>query len=192
MDPITIGAAFLVAEESVKAVKRGIALGKDIYAVSGDLMKFFNAKSDINKEVRRHEAEKAAAMAKDAKAAHKDYYELTAEAMDTVLKVKRMKHFENELMTTFIWSGEGDTWREIVKERARLEKEQEAREAQERLEKLAQEKAAAEAKELHKELSIFLAVALVIGVAFWQGVSYAIDQGWVLSGPSDHRVKRSR
>lgn len=192
MDPITIGAALLAAEESVKAVKKGIALGKDIYAVSGELMKFFNAKSAMNREVRRHEAEKAAAMVRDPKTAHKDYYELTAEAMDAVLKVKRMKHYENELMTMFIWSGEGDTWREIVKERNRLEKEQEAREAQDRLDQMAQEKAAAEAKELHRELSIFLGIALLLGVIFWQGISYAIDQGWVLSGPSDSRVKRSK
>ena len=43
MDPLTVGAAFAVAQASVKTVKEAIKLGKDIFEVSGDLTKFFAA-----------------------------------------------------------------------------------------------------------------------------------------------------
>jgi hypothetical protein len=47
IDPIT---AFATAQAAIKGVKAAIALGKDIQAVSGDLMKFFEAKDVVQKE----------------------------------------------------------------------------------------------------------------------------------------------
>jgi hypothetical protein len=46
IDPIT---AFATAQAAIKGVKAAIALGKDIQAVSGDLMKFFDAKDVVQK-----------------------------------------------------------------------------------------------------------------------------------------------
>ena len=47
IDPLT---AFAVAQGAIKGVQAAIKMGKDINAISGDLMKFFEAKDVVAKE----------------------------------------------------------------------------------------------------------------------------------------------
>ena len=47
IDPIT---AFATAQAAIKGVQAAIKMGKDINAISGDLMKFFEAKDVVAKE----------------------------------------------------------------------------------------------------------------------------------------------
>ena len=44
IDPLT---AFAVAQGAIKGVQAAIKMGKDINAISGDLMKFFEAKDVV-------------------------------------------------------------------------------------------------------------------------------------------------
>ena len=46
IDPIT---AFATAQAAIKGVQAAIKMGKDIGAISGDLMKFFEAKDVVAK-----------------------------------------------------------------------------------------------------------------------------------------------
>ena len=52
IDPIT---AFAVAQGAIKGVQAAIKMGKEINAISGDLMKFFEAKDVVAKAVRAEE-----------------------------------------------------------------------------------------------------------------------------------------
>jgi hypothetical protein len=79
-DPVT---AFAAAQAAVKGVKAAIALGKDIQAVSGDLMKFFEAKDVVQK----------AASKPKSSFAQSD----TAQAFEIVMQAKQLADAEREL-----------------------------------------------------------------------------------------------
>ena len=100
MDPLTVGAAFAVAQASVKTVKEAIKLGKDIYEVSGDLTKFFTSQSQINQEIRKADDKKQELLKQNLK---DDYYALTSQALDAAIKAKKMKQDEAEIKTLLIW-----------------------------------------------------------------------------------------
>ena len=100
LDPVT---AFAAAQAAVKGVQAAIKLGKDIGAISGDLMKFFDAKDVVAK---------AAASPKKG-FAQSD----TATAFNTVLQLKQLNDAENQLKEMLIWSGNAPLWQALIQER---------------------------------------------------------------------------
>ena len=104
IDPIT---AFATAQAAIKSVQAAIKMGKDIGAISGDLMKFFEAKDVVAK---------AAAQPKKTTFAKSD----TAQAFETVIHAKQLQDAENELKQMLIWSGQADVWQAIMIERNAL------------------------------------------------------------------------
>ena len=102
IDPIT---AFAVAQGAIKGVQAAIKMGKDINSISGDLMKFFEAKDVIAKE-----------SVKKPKFGKSD----TAVAFETVMQLKQLQDAENELKQMLIWSGNDDVWNAIMLERNRM------------------------------------------------------------------------
>ena len=103
IDPIT---AFAAAQTAIKAVKAAVALGKDIQAVSGDLMKFFDAKDIV---------QKAAAKPKSG-FAQSD----TAQAFEIVMQAKVLADAERELNNYMVMSGNADVWQQLLVERNRI------------------------------------------------------------------------
>ena len=103
IDPLT---AFAAAQAAVKGVKAAIALGKDIQAVSGDLMKFFEAKDVV---------QKAAAKPKSS-FAQSD----TAQAFEIVMQAKILADAERELNNFMVMSGNADLWQQLMIERNRI------------------------------------------------------------------------
>jgi hypothetical protein len=103
IDPIT---AFATAQAAIKGVKAAIALGKDIQAVSGDLMKFFEAKDVV---------QKAAAKPKSS-FAQSD----TAQAFEIVMQAKVLADAERELNNYMVMSGNADVWQQLMIERNRI------------------------------------------------------------------------
>ena len=179
MDPLTVGAAFAMAQASVKTVKEAIKLGKDIYEVSGDLTKFFHAQHQIKQEVRRAEEKKRELLKEDRQ---KDYYELTAIALDAAIKQKKMIVDEAEIKTLLIWSGNGDVYHAMVKERMRLEKEQALVESRELMEKFNREKRKQELKELQGDIALVVGSVLLIVIIFIMIVQWGISKGLWTSG----------
>ena len=104
IDPIT---AFAAAQAAIKGVKAAIQMGKDINGMSGDLMKFFEAKDAVAK---------AASSPKKSTFGKSD----TAQAFETVMHAKQLQDAENELKQMLIWSGQADVWHAIVMERNNL------------------------------------------------------------------------
>jgi hypothetical protein len=148
LDPIT---AFATAQAAIKGVQAAIKMGKDIGAISGDLMKFFEAKDVV------------------AKAAVKPGKSDTAQALETVMKAKQLQDAEDELKQTLIWSGHADVWQAILLERNKLVQKRKA-------EEVAMEKAKAKRKqEIEEVVEMVLLVALialVITLGVWGTMEY--------------------
>jgi len=100
IDPIT---AFATAQAAVKGVKAAIALGKDIQAISGDMMKFFEAKDIV---------QKAASKPKTGFAGSD-----TAQAFQIVMQAKQLADAERELNNYMVMSGNADLWQQLMIER---------------------------------------------------------------------------
>ena len=185
MDPLTVGAAFAVAQASVKTVKEAIKLGKDIYEVSGDLSKFFHAQHQIKQESRQVEEKKRELLKENRQ---QDYYELTAQALDVAIKERKMIQDEAEIKTLLIWSGNGDVYHAMVKERMRLEKEQALANSRELMQKYEQEKRKQELKQLQGDIALVVGSVFIIVIIFTIVVQWGISKGLWSSGANDPRI----
>jgi len=152
IDPIT---AFATAQAAIKGVQAAIKMGKDIGAISGDLMKFFEAKDGV---------------AKAASEPKKGFGKSdTAQAFETVLHAKQLQDAENELKQHLIWSGQADVWQAILLERNKIVQKRKA-------EGVAMEKAKAKRKqEISEAIEMVLAIAagaLLITLLAWGTMEY--------------------
>jgi hypothetical protein len=139
IDPIT---AFAAAQAAIKGVQAAIKMGKDLQGISGDLMKFFEAKDVVAK---------AAAEPKKSTFGQSD----TAKAFETVMHAKQLQDAENELKQHMIWTGNADVWQAIMIERNALV-------AKRKAEEIAVEKAKAKRKkEIEESIEMVLLIALV-------------------------------
>jgi hypothetical protein len=185
MDPLTVGAAFAMAQASVKTVKEAIKLGKDIYEVSGDLTKFFHAQHQIKQESRQVEEKKRESLKENRQ---EDYYELTARALDVAIKEKKMIEDEAEIKTLLIWSGNGEIYHAMVKERLRLEKEQALAQSKELFEKTMREKKKQELKEIQSDIAIGVGIIATFILIFFILIQWGIDKGLWASSANDPRI----
>jgi hypothetical protein len=147
IDPIT---AFAAAQTAIKAVKAAVALGKDIQAVSGDLMKFFEAKDVVQK----------AASKPKSSFAQSD----TAAAFEIVMQAKQLADAERELNNYFVMSGNADLWQQLLVERNNIIQQRKTQEI------LDEKNAKAKAEEMEDFLTWLMAGALAIlllGLCFW-------------------------
>jgi len=147
IDPIT---AFAAAQAAVKGVKAAIALGKDIQAVSGDMMKFFEAKDVVQK----------AASKPKSSFAKSD----TAQAFEIVMQAKMLNDAERELNNYMVMSGNADLWQQLLVERNRIIQQRKVEEI------LAENKAKKSKEDLDELLTWLIAGALVLlllGLLFW-------------------------
>lgn len=147
IDPIT---AFAAAQAAVKGVKAAIALGKDIQAVSGDMMKFFEAKDVVQK----------AASKPKSSFAKSD----TAQAFEIVMQAKMLNDAERELNNYMVMSGNADLWQQLLIERNRIIQQRKVEEI------LAENHAKKRKEDLDELLTWLIAGALVfllLGLLFW-------------------------
>jgi len=147
IDPIT---AFAAAHTAIKGVKAALALGKDIQAVSGDLMKFFEAK-DV---VQRAASKPKSSFAKSD----------TAAAFEIVMQAKQLADAERELNNYFVMSGNADLWQQLLVERNNIIQQRKTQEI------LDEKNAKAKAEEMEDFLTWLMAGALVIlllAMCFW-------------------------
>jgi len=100
IDPVT---AFATAQAAIKGVQAAIKMGKDIHAISADVMKFFEAK-DV---VQRAASKPTSTFAKSD----------TAQAFEIVMQAKQLADAERELNNFMVMSGHADTWQQLLIER---------------------------------------------------------------------------
>ena len=147
IDPIT---AFATAQAAVKGVQAAIKMGKDIHAIGGEMMKFFEAKDVV---------QKAASQPKSSFAKSD-----TATAFEIVMHAKALNDAERELNNWMVMSGNADLWQQLLIERNRIIQNRKAQEI------LDEKNAKAKQEEWEDFLTWLIAGALVIlllGLCFW-------------------------
>jgi len=147
IDPIT---AFATAQAAVKGVQAAIKLGKDIHAITGEAMKFFEAKDVVQR----------AASQPNGTFAKSD----TAQAFEIVMQAKMLNDAEKELNNWMVMSGHADLWQQLLIERNNIIQKRKAQEI------LDEKNAAAKKKELDELINWLLGgaiVILVLGLVFW-------------------------
>jgi hypothetical protein len=100
IDPIT---AFATAQAAIKGVQAAIKMGKDIHAIGGEMMKFFEAKDVVQK----------AASKPKSSFGKSD----TAAAFEIVMQAKALNDAERELNNWMVMSGHADLWQQLLIER---------------------------------------------------------------------------
>lgn len=152
IDPIT---AFATAQAAIKGVQAAIKMGKDLQGISGDLMKFFEAKDVVAKAA----SEPKKGFAKSD----------TAQAFEIVIQAKQLQDAENELKQMLIWSGQADVWQAIMIERNNLVQKRKS-------EEIAMEKAKAKKKkEIEETLAMLFYIAAgvaLIALVAWGTMEY--------------------
>lgn len=147
LDPVT---AFAAAQAAVKGVQAAIKLGKDIHAITGEAMKFFEAKDVV---------QKAASQPKSTFAKSD-----TAQAFEIVMQAKMLNDAEKELNNWMVMSGHADLWQQLLIERNNLIQKRKAQEI------LDEKNAAAKKKELDELINWLLGggiVVMVLGFIVW-------------------------
>lgn len=131
MDPITIGLAFVTAQEAVKHIKQAVALGKDIHGLIGQFSKFFESADAV------HIASTKARVSN----VGKSDAQLGRQALEFAMHSNKLREDERALKDMIIWEmGKPQIWEDMIKERTRLMKE-----------KMAVERAMEEEKHRHKQ-----------------------------------------
>jgi hypothetical protein len=147
IDPLT---AFATAQAAIKGVQAAIKMGKDIHAIGGEMMKFFEAKDVV---------QKAAAKPKSSFAKSD-----TAQAFEVVMQAKMLNDAERELNNYMVMSGNADLWQQLLVERNRIIQ-------QRKVEEILAENHAKKHKEEVEDLLTWLAagalVILLLGLIFW-------------------------
>jgi len=147
IDPIT---AFATAQAAIKGVQAAIKMGKDIHAISADVMKFFEAK-DV---VQRAASKPTSTFGKSD----------TAQAFEIVMQAKQLADAERELNNFMVMSGHADTWQQLLIERNNII-------ARRKSEEILAEKHAKKKKEELDDLINWLLgggiVLLIFGFSIW-------------------------
>jgi hypothetical protein len=139
LDPIT---AFATAQAAIKGVQAAIKMGKDIHAIGGEMMKFFEAKDVVQK----------AASKPKSSFAKSD----TAAAFEIVMQAKMLNDAEKELNNWMVMSGHADLWQQLLIERNNIIQTRKAQEI------LDEKNAKAKKEEMEDFLTWLIAGALVI------------------------------
>ena len=125
-------------------------MGKDIHAISGEMMRFFEAKDIVQKEASKPKS----IFAKSD----------TAQAFEIVMNAKRLDDAEKELNQWMVLSGHADLWQQLLIERNNI---QQRRKKQEILD---EKTAAAKKKEMDELINWILGggiVMLIAGLSLW-------------------------
>ena len=113
LDPVTLGIAFTVAQQSVGYIKKAIALGKDVNSLYGQFAKFFENSDKI------HSANVAV---KNSKNILTDG-QIRSLSIQIAMQSKALRDAEKSLKDLLVWSGNSDVWDQMMAERVRMYKE---------------------------------------------------------------------
>jgi hypothetical protein len=139
LDPVT---AFATAQAAIKGVQAAIKMGKDIHAIGGEMMKFFEAKDVVQK----------AASKPKSSFAKSD----TAAAFEIVMQAKMLNDAEKELNNWMVMSGHADLWQQLLIERNNIIQKRKAQEI------VDEKNAKAKKDEMEDFMTWLIAGALVI------------------------------
>jgi type II secretory ATPase GspE/PulE/Tfp pilus assembly ATPase PilB-like protein len=179
VDPITIGIAFAGAKAAVATIKEVIKLGKDANEIAQSIVGYFDQKAVIEKAEAVKEREKREALWDKANGVKpkKTDAELTAEAMDVVMKRRELERQEYELYEMLVWSGQGQIWDDMVKTREEMRRQIAQEEAETVKQKIIDAAKAKERKEMMQDIQLSAAVLAAFGLLMYWLVQWGISKG---------------
>ena len=145
IDPVS---AFAAAQVAIKGVQAAIKMGKDINGIMHDVMKFMDAKDTVVKA-------KGQSTKSD-----------TGRALEIAMHAKELEDMEREIKEHLIYTGNGDVWEMMLRERSKI------RQQRQKEELAAQKKKKQFAKDLDDLGTWFLVGILVVASA--SGLSWAL------------------
>ncbi len=179
MDPITIGLAFAGAKAAVATIKEVIKLGKDANEITQSIVGYFDQKAIIEKAEAVKEREKREALWDKVNGVKpkKTDAELTAEAMDVVMKRRELERQEYELYEMLVWSGQGQIWDDMVKTREEMRRQIAQEEAEAIKQKIIDAAQVKERKEMIHDIQLSAAVLAAFGLLMYWLVQWGISKG---------------
>ena len=147
IDPIT---AFATAQAAIKGVQAAIKMGKDIHAIGGEMMRFFEAKDIVQREASKPKSSFAKSD--------------TAQAFEIVMQAKMLNDAERELNNWMVMSGHADLWQQLLVERNNIIQK---RKVEDILAKKHEEKRKADIDDLLTWLIGGALALLLLGLCFW-------------------------
>ena len=111
IDPVSIGVAFTVAQQSVSYIKKAIALGKDVNSLYGQFARFFE-NSDV---IHTTKMKLDSGILTDG--------QIRALSIQIAMQSKTLRDAEKQLKDLLIYSGNKDVWDHMMAERVRMYKE---------------------------------------------------------------------
>jgi hypothetical protein len=179
VDPVSIGLAFAGAKAAVATIKEVIKLGKDANEITKSIVDYFDKKAVIEKAEAAKEREKREAQWDKANGVKpkKTDAELTAEAMDVVLKRRELERQEYELYELLVWSGLGQIWTDMVAVRENMRKEIAKEEAEAVKQKIIDAAHAADRKEFIRDMQLVAVILAAFGLAMYWLVQWGISKG---------------
>jgi hypothetical protein len=147
IDPVT---AFATAQAAIKGVQAAIKMGKDIHAIGGEMMKFFEAKDIVQREASKPKSSFAQSD--------------TAQAFEIVMQAKQLADAERELNNWMVMSGHADLWQQLLVERNNIIQK---RKVEDILAENHRKKRKKEIDELLTWLIVGALAILLLGLCFW-------------------------
>jgi hypothetical protein len=147
IDPVT---AFATAQAAIKGVQAAIKMGKDIHAIGGEMMKFFEAKDIVQREASKPKSSFAQSD--------------TAQAFEIVMQAKQLADAERELNNWMVMSGHADLWQQLLVERNNIIQKRKVEEI------LAENHRKKRKKDIDELLTWLIGGALaflLLGLCFW-------------------------
>lgn len=183
MDPVTIGLAYAGAKATVAGIKEIINLGQDIESISSKVVEYFRHKTVLEKAhvVKEREKRDAAWDRRNGVRTKKTEAELTAEALDIVMKKRALERQEYELYEMLIWSGNGDIWHQMVAVREEMRKKINEEEAELFKKRIIDQRKKEELSQAIKDYSLVIGCVLFIGLLFYGVVQFGISEGMWLA-----------
>jgi hypothetical protein len=129
-DPVSITVAIATAQQAVNTIKKAKALGQDIGQLIGEFSKFYSASTEVYLATNTLRTEKATR-------SNADIYKM---ALEIAYAAKAFRDNEKELKDILIYSGNGEVYQDMMrqriilaKERIKAQKEQEEYERQRKI-----------------------------------------------------------
>jgi len=147
IDPIT---AFATAQAAIKGVQAAIKMGKDIHAIGGEMMRFFEGKDIVQREASKPKSSFAKSD--------------TAQAFEIVMQAKMLNDAERELNNWMVMSGHADLWQQLLVERNNIIQK---RKVEDILAKKHEEKRKEDIEDLLTWLMAGALIILIFFLIFW-------------------------
>jgi hypothetical protein len=155
-DPVSITVAIATAQQAVNTIKKAKALGQDIGQLIGEFSKFYSASTEVYMATNKLRTEKATR-------SNADIYKM---ALEIAYAAKTFRDNEKELKDILIYSGNGEVYQDMMRQRTIL--------AKERI------KAQKEQEEYERQRKIKQGEMLINGLMFFAILSMLIPAGLIV------------